>query len=199
MRIISGSHKNRPFKAPKGSITRPTSGMLREALFNVCQNYIEGAFFLDLFAGSGAMGLEALSRGAARAVFIDNSRESIQCIQNNLRDLGFEQVSEVLFGNVFDQLSLLEKKGRQFDLIYADPPYDTIGRYQGTPMAYGEIVLRMIDAGSLLKQGGMLFIEDSRRSQPKIEGLNHLELHSSRRMGRSTLQQYGIKSLDLQS
>ncbi len=93
MRIIAGIYKNRNIRTPKGGNTRPTSGMLREAVFNICQASIEKAHFLDLFAGSGAMGLEALSRGAKHAVFVDNHREAIQMYQAECSGTGIAKSS----------------------------------------------------------------------------------------------------------
>jgi 16S rRNA (guanine966-N2)-methyltransferase len=187
MHIFSGLYKSRKIQAPKGMKTRPTSGRLREALFNICQGFIEDAAFLDLFAGSGAMGLEALSRGARTATFIDNSKESIICIQANLRNLQLQNVSEVIYGDVFMMMKKLSKQKRTFDIIYADPPYDTM---EEGLLAYSASVLAMIDEGSFLEDGGALFIEDSVDSMPQSVPLKHLALKSSRRMGRSALHYY---------
>lgn len=183
MHIFSGKHKNRTIQAPKGLQVRPTSGRLREAVFNICQAYIEGALFLDVFAGSGAMGLEALSRGAAQATFIDSSKESIRHIQANIIDLGEEEHTKVLCGNAFLMLEKLEKQGQQFDIIYLDPPYDSF-------LQYSTKILSMIDSSKILKPNGVLFIEDSTASIPRTEGLVTLILKSSRNMGRSALHQY---------
>lgn len=179
MRIIAGSYKNKSLQTPKGFSTRPTSNKLRAALFNICQQYIEGASFLDLFAGSGAMGLEALSRGAKEAVFVDNSRESAHCIQENLHLLKAEEKGEVICHDALKAIHLLEKRGRQFDIIYADPPYE---------QDYGSKVVDLIDRGSLLSENGQFFIEESKKFSP--DQLSNLEIISIRRMGRSMLQQY---------
>ena len=192
MRIIAGLYKNRSIISPKGLATRPTAEKLRQALFNMCQPYIEDAEFLDLFAGSGAMGLEALSRGARKATFIDSNRDSVRCVKENLQELDIKEKGEVIGGDVFDHLQRLSKHGRQFDIIYADPPYDAISHYQGARVSFSERIVKMIDGGSLLKSGGRLFIEDSADSQPLLENLQTLELVDIRRMGRSALQQYRI-------
>lgn len=183
MHIFSGKHKNRTIQAPKGMKTRPTSGRLREAVFNICQSDIVGAEFLDLFAGSGAIGLEALSRGASRVTFVDNSKESIRCINDNIALLKEEDLSEVLYGDVLLMIEKLKNRKRQFDIIYVDPPYDS-------PASYSENVIKLIDTSNLLEQEGTLFIEDSTASLPKVEKLLHLSLKSSRSMGRSALLQY---------
>lgn len=186
MRIFAGTLKNRLLKSPKGLATRPTMGMVREALFNICQQDIEGASFLDLYAGSGAMGLEALSHGASLAVFIDSSRECVQCIQENLKNFGMTQQAQVLQGDVFLKIEVLAKMGKAFDIIYADPPYE-----KGPEgLAYGERIVRAIDESNLLKPGGRFFLEGPHPFPLKVEDLKSLVLEKSRHMGRATLQQY---------
>lgn len=186
MQIISGVYKNKEIKTPGGQHTRPTSGRLREALFNICQTYIEGVRFLDLFAGSGAMGLEALSRGASHATFIDNHRESIKCIQANVKNFGVEANTQVIFGDVLVWMDKLAAAGTKFDIIYADPPYESM---KGD-LTYGQRVVDKIDSGSLLVENGVLFIEDATAAEPVADHLKHLIVKSSRRFGRSMLQQY---------
>jgi 16S rRNA (guanine966-N2)-methyltransferase len=198
MQIYSGLHKGRILQTPKGLKTRPTSGRLREALFNICQGEVEGTHFLDLFAGSGAMGIEALSRGALSATFVDNSKESIRCIQANMRMINAEKHSEILYGDVFDLLSKLAKRGSSFELIYADPPYDQIAKGEEALSYSGKVLLlidKLIDDGhSILVTGGSLFLEDAAEALPPKQELKHLTLNSSRRMGRSALQHYYRKS-----
>ena len=190
MRIVAGSLKNRHIQTPKGVATRPTAERLREALFNICQMYIENASFLDLFSGSGAMGIEALSRGAVHATFIDNNKESIRCIQDNLRLLELTQKALVQYGNVFSQLERLAQQGKQYDIIYADPPYDTRINVSGKPMLYSEYVLQIVDTHPLLAPEGYLFIEDASDIALTQEGLQTLTFISSRRMGKAMLHQY---------
>ncbi len=191
MHIFAGNYKNRKLKTPGGLKTRPTSGRLREALFNICQGDNAEARFLDLFAGSGAMGLEALSRGAKAATFVDNSRESIRCIQDNVQLLQVAGQVQVVYGDVFDVLAKLTKKGSVFDIIYADPPYDRPSRESDEQLSYSRHVLKLIDANiALLAPGGSLFLEDTAEALPKDEVLQHLVLKSMRCMGRSALQHY---------
>lgn len=190
MRIISGAYKNRILASPKGLTTRPTSEKLRGALFNICQSYVEGAAFLDLFAGSGAMGIEALSRGAENATFIDGDREAIRCIQENLRALHIQEKAHLLKGDVFEKLERLIKQGQQYDIVYADPPYDALTIFEGEKVSFSSRVVLMIDRSQLLKPGGMLFVEDSKEAQPSDLKMQNLKLKDSRRMGRSVLQQY---------
>ena len=196
MQIIAGLYKNRHVQVPKGLKTRPTSSRLREALFNICQGCHEEARFLDLFAGSGAMGLEALSRGAKRVTFVDNSKESIRCIHANVEALGVEKHVQVVYGEVFEVLLKLAKKGATFDIIYADPPYDLQHQTETETISFSGRVLQLIDANiGLLDLAGDLFLEDAVDAIPEEGMLQHLVLKSSRRMGRSVLQHYVRKPL----
>jgi len=196
MRIFSGVYKGRTIQSPKGLKTRPTSGRLRESLFNICQGYIEGTRFLDLFAGSGAMGFEALSRGAGHVTFVDNSRESIRCIKDNAQLLGVNGQVEILYGDVFEVLGKLIKKERPFDLIYADPPYAVKSKEEGGELPYSVQVLEKVDQHprALLTSDGSLFLEDEADALSDHYMLTSLALESSRQMGRSALQQFVINS-----
>lgn len=198
MYIVAGTHKRKAIAVPKDSDVRPTSAKLRESLFNICQGFIDDARFLDLFAGSGAMGLEALSRGAAHATFVDCNRESYRCIQSNLENLALTNRAQVLFGDVFTQIEKLAKQGKKFDIIFADPPYDSwLSPGTDEKISYSTHLLTLIDQQQLLTPSGYLFIEDSRSSTPLTENhaLTSLVLISSRRMGRSSLQQYARKEI----
>jgi len=182
MRIITGKFKNREILAPEGLSTRPTSARLREALFNICQMYIEDADFLDLFAGSGAMGIEAISRGASNSTFVDEDAICVRLIEKNVANLGIQDQARVCQRDVFEQL---KQMNRQFDIIYADPPYDR--EWNGIP--YSDEVIRLVVEGKLLKEGGVLFIEDSSSYQPNLSDISGLILKRSKKFGRSTLHQ----------
>lgn len=119
MKIIAGKYKNLSLKSPKGSKTRPTLSKVRQSVFNIIQNEIEGARFLDLFAGSGAMGCEALSRGASTVTFVEKDFAAIQCIKDNLQKLG--EKGTILKA---DAQAALKKIEGPFDILYIDPPYD---------------------------------------------------------------------------
>jgi 16S rRNA (guanine966-N2)-methyltransferase len=190
MHIIAGLYRQRRLLTPKGTETRPTASRLREALFNICQHQIEGAHFLDLFAGSGAMGLEALSRGAASVTLIDHSREAIRCIQHNVQHLGVEQQAEYHLANVFQALKMLEKQQRTFDIIFVDPPYQTYSTDHEESMLYSEKMIRLIDISPLLNAGGKLFIEEASDVQIDLPHLHSLKLKNERRLGTTLLQQY---------
>jgi 16S rRNA (guanine966-N2)-methyltransferase len=188
MFIIAGLYRRQKLITPKGDQTRPTANRLREALFNICQPSIEGARFLDIFAGSGAMGLEALSRGAQFATFIDSNKEALHCIEHNIAHLKVQSQTQILRGEAFAMLKRLEQQGQTFDIIYADPPYRTPAPHSS--LFYSAEIVHWIDQHALLNPGGLLFIEEEFRSQPHIDNLETLRLKDSRRMGRTALQQY---------
>ena len=126
MRIISGLAKGKKIKTIKGQHVRPTLDHVREALFNMLQEHVQGAFVLDLYAGSGAFGLEALSRGAAKACFVEYDSEVMQLIKENLFALGFFDKAEVYCKKSLMAIKELAKKKRRFDLIFLDPPYKDV-------------------------------------------------------------------------
>ena len=189
MRIISGIYKNRLINTPKGMHTRPTSNKLRGSFFNICQHYTEGALFLDLFAGSGAVGLEALSRGAKKVVFVDSNRECAKCIKDNLLLLDIQEGAEVICNDVFKALEYIKKKGLSFDIIYADPPYEKMENFDGMPGTLSLKILQIIDESDFLREKGMLFVEDTSRVLSQVKDFKSLELVSYREMGKSALIQ----------
>ncbi len=122
MRVIAGTARSLQLVTPKGEDTRPTTDRIKETLFNMIQFDIQEAVFLDLFAGSGGIGIEALSRGAREAVFVDNSREAYDCITQNLKHTKMESQATVYKQDVFVALTMLEYQ-KKFDVIFMDPPY----------------------------------------------------------------------------
>lgn len=122
MRVITGTARGRRLLTLEGQDVRPTAERVKEAVFSILQFQIEGRRFLDLFAGSGQMGIEALSRSAAQAVFVDSRRESVEIIRKNLNAAGLEQNARVLN---MDAKSFLLQKNEPFDLAFLDPPYQT--------------------------------------------------------------------------
>jgi len=184
MRIIGGTLRNRPLKAPKGLEVRPTAGAMRKTIFDICQHDVEDASVLDIFAGSGALGLEAISRGCAKVTSIENARPSIQCIRQNAKDLGVEKQLTILQGDAFRTLEKL-KSGR-YDLILADPPYHK--KISGK--LFAQVLLELIDKLDLLSDDGLFFLECDGKTPLDTVELTQLHLKSSRRIGRSTLYQY---------
>ena len=120
MRVITGIARGRRLETLPGEATRPTTEMVKESLFSAIQFDIEGRRVLDLFAGSGQLGIEALSRGASGCVFVDKNTEAVQIIRRNLQTTGFSAVSQVLGA---DALTYLTRPGDRFDLVFLDPPY----------------------------------------------------------------------------
>ena len=162
MRIIGGEYRSRPLKAPRGMTTRPTLDQVREALFNILQGEIEGISMLDLYGGSGAVALEALSRGASRAVICDQSRDAVAVIRENIRSLGCSDRAVVLSGRDEQLVSRLSAAGESFDLIYLDPPYE---------MDPTKLIRTMASSG-LVRPGGRVIREHAASSLPEeVPGL----------------------------
>lgn len=147
MRVIAGSARRLLLKTVEGMDTRPTTDRIKETLFNMIQNDLYGCSFLDLFAGSGAIGIEALSRGAREAVFIDSGSRQISCIRDNLNTTRLAERAEVLGCDVLSGLKLLAGKRRRFDYIFMDPPYNhglerqVLDALRDSPLADGDTVL----------------------------------------------------------
>jgi len=158
MKVFGGLYKGRNLVAPKGSNTRPSSGLVRQALFNICQGAVEGARVLDLFAGSGAIGIEALSREASFACFVEKEMMAKRSLEENLQKLDCESSAMLYFGDVFTLLPVIEKKEEPFDLIFADPPY--LKEWKGKMLS--QHVLEIISSSKLLKKGGTLYIEEGK-------------------------------------
>lgn len=123
MRIIGGTARSRQIQAPAGQDTRPTLDRVRENVFNILQNRVRGARTLDLFAGSGAMSLEAVSRGAAHAVMVDKDRAAIAVEKANVATLRFEASTRILPMDWKQAVAMLQREGERFDLVFLDPPY----------------------------------------------------------------------------
>lgn len=121
MRVIAGRARSLRLKTPKGQETRPTTDRIKETLFNMIQGEIPDSIFVDLFAGSGGIGIEALSRGAKHAYFIDNDREAAACIQDNLSFTKFTNLATLLKQDAFIALTAIHEK--EVDIIFMDPPY----------------------------------------------------------------------------
>jgi 16S rRNA (guanine(966)-N(2))-methyltransferase RsmD len=154
VRIVAGTARGRPLLAPKGRQIRPTSDRVRESLFNVLGQWMDGLRVLDLYAGTGALALEALSRGAARAVLVDQDREAAGLCRQNAEALGFADRAEILALPVSRAAPLLAHRNEPFDLVFADPPY--------AARAVGD-TLEVVSAQGLLAPGGTLVVEHDRR------------------------------------
>lgn len=125
MRIIAGKYKGKTLFSRRDRNTRPTGGKVREAVFNICGDAVIDAHVIDLFAGTGAFGIEALSRGAASAVFVDSDKHAVDTIRKNIAACRAEAAAEVLYWDIRRNLNCLRHTGRRFDLVFMDPPYNT--------------------------------------------------------------------------
>ena len=124
MRVIAGKARRLQLRTPEGFETRPTTDKTKETLFNILNPYMADSDFLDLFSGSGAIGIEALSRGAKYVAFVEANKAAMDCIKANLRTTGLEENADVLAHNALDAIRILEVKGKVFDVIFMDPPYN---------------------------------------------------------------------------
>ncbi|MDF2538235.1 MAG: hypothetical protein K0S76_1256 [Herbinix sp.] len=124
MRVIAGKARRLQLRTPEGFETRPTTDKTKETLFNILNPYLADSDFLDLFSGSGAIGIEAISRGAKYAAFVENGKAAYECIQANLKTTRLEEQAEILCLNVMDAIKALEIKGKVFDVVFMDPPYN---------------------------------------------------------------------------
>ena len=157
MRIVAGTARGRPLEGPKDSRTiRPTADRVRETLFNVLGQWMEGETVLDLYAGTGALALEALSRGAPHAVLVDQDREAVRLCRANAEALGFAGQVEVMNAPVERALEQLGRAGRRFALVFADPPYAVRG-------VLG--ILEQVERAAVLAPGGRLCIEHDKREE----------------------------------
>lgn len=157
MRVITGSARGRRLVAPEGLETRPTSDMAKEALFSIIQFEVEGAVVLDLFAGSGQLGIEALSRGARSAVLVDSSREAQKAIAANIEHTGFKQTARAVMS---DAVSFLRSTRELFDIALLDPPYN---------MGLIEEVLPLLS--EKMSDGGIIICETQRdETLPELAG-----------------------------
>lgn len=150
MRVIAGSRGRIRLTTVKGDKVRPTTDRIKETLFNILQPDIPGASFLDLFSGSGAIGIEALSRGAKEAVLVEQDRDALACIRANLKATRFESEAQVKAGDVISVLRTLQHA--PFDLIFLDPPYD---------MGWEEKVLTVLSQASYVDEYTKIVVEGS--------------------------------------
>ena len=155
MRVIAGIARSVPLITPKGLETRPTSDQIKETLFNMLQGYTEGANFLDLYAGSGQIGIEALSRGAEFAAFVEKSDEAVKCINANVDKTKFADKSMILKLEVLSGIRTLELEKKRFDIVFLDPPYNQ-GLEQG--------ILTALVGSAILNDEVIIIVEASKNT-----------------------------------
>jgi len=173
MRIISGTSKGRRLITPKKDFLRPPSDRVKESLFDMLGRGVEGKVVLDRFAGTGNLGIEALSRGAKKAVFVEKSRDAFKLIQRNLSMCHMEDRSEVLLKDVDQAVRMFKRKGDCFDLILMDPPYEK-GLIEKT--------LKRLDTETIYHDDSILVVEHNRR-EPLPDSSGGWNLISQRRTG----------------
>lgn len=159
MRIIAGKARGTQLLAPKGMDTRPTQDKVKESLFSIIQWDVPDACVLDLFAGSGALALESISRGAQEAVLVDKSRDALDCIRKNIAKLRVEEQTTVLSCDWEQALNQLNRSGKAFDLVFLDPPYRMTD--------LGSICSRLLEL-SLLRPDAVLVLEHRTGSEPAM-------------------------------
>ena len=177
MRIISGKAKGTKLYTLEGDNTRPTLDRVKESLFNIIQNELQGVYFLDLFSGSGAIGLEALSRGAKKAILCDKSKDAYHIIEKNVNKTHLSENAEIYH---MDFKNLLQNKIKEkMDIIFLDPPYQTDYAIEAVDMIYEK---------ELLQKNGMIIIETDNQDKivRQLENRNY-EINDIRKYGRAYL------------
>jgi RNA methyltransferase, rsmD family len=185
VRVISGSARGLKLNTPGDDRVRPTTDRVKESMFNIVQDWVYDSQVLDLFAGSGALGIEALSRGASQAVFCDNSLDSIKIIKSNIEKARVVDRSQIVSGDFKRCLRDMEAKNQSFDMIFVDPPY-----YEGL----FEEVLDTIRSCKILKKDGIVIVEhDAKKPIGQVEGL---EVYKEKKYGITMLTFYCLEDDD---
>lgn len=183
MRIVAGEHRGAQLFAPRGMETRPTQAKVRESLFSMIQSYVPDASVLDLFAGSGALALEALSRGAQSAVLVDLDREAAACIRKNIEKLRYTQEASFYSCDWRQAVSQLQAKHARFDLVFLDPPY----RMTDLPS-----ICHQLADGGLLAENALLVLEH--RVGVPVELDERFELYKDRTYGDTEIHYFLYRS-----
>lgn len=182
MRIIAGKYKGKNLFSPKGYTARPTSDMVRESIFNIIQSDVYGARVLDLFAGSGAMGIEALSRDAKEVTFCDKEKSSLDTVRKNLDAVG-EAAKHIIKGDFETTIKSLE--GMKYDIIFLDPPYSLLEEKKRTEKLFNGVA-------KLLEWDGLCVFEyETGRELPEIP--SKLEIVKYKKYGKTSLAVFGLK------
>jgi 16S rRNA (guanine(966)-N(2))-methyltransferase RsmD len=190
MRIIAGSLRSRTLTAPPGLDTRPTSDRLRETLFNVLAPRIAGAVFVDLYAGSGAVGIEALSRGAATATFVERAPVALRALRANLDRLGLTGGGRIHPGSVKTFLLRLKPDAAaEFNLVFLDPPYDAAQEYAGTLGLLGAAACAALAPGALV-------VAEHRRKEQLEDRYGRLERTRLLEQGDAALSFYAARPVE---
>ncbi len=176
MRVISGKSRGTKLNAPEGIETRPTVDRIKETLFNMITFDVPGCHFLDLFSGSGAIGIECLSRGAEKVVFVEKSPQAMACIRENLIKTHLLEEAILYPVDVVQAIDALEHKKETFDIIFLDPPY---------ALEALETLLNKISSSTLLKESGYIILEHG--TQYPLGELNNLKCIKQKKYKTTTL------------
>jgi len=180
VRIIAGALKGRRLVTPRGDTTRPTADQVRIALMDTLTPRLPAARVLDLFAGAGGVGLEALSRGAAHATFVERDPRAVAALRANIEALGVGALARVRRGDVLRELAALDRAGEQFDIVFLDPPYDA---------DLVETTLQSLGGGGLLAPAGLVVAQHFTKRAPAA-AIGALASVRTRRFGETTLTFY---------
>lgn len=159
MRVIAGKARRMTLAVPAGNHVRPTTDRIKETLFNIIQNDIYGSKFLDMFSGSGGIGIEALSRGAEEAVFVEKNKDALNCIEYNIEHTHLGDDAEILPMDALSAVRNLSCRGRYFDLVFMDPPYE-----QNMELP----VLEALDGSGIIDEDSLIIIETSLRTDETL-------------------------------
>lgn len=185
MKVISGTLKGRTIKGYNIIGTRPTMERVKESLFAILQNYLKESIILDLFSGSGQLGIEAISNGSKECYFIDNNKEVIKILTQNITNLGINQKSKIILSDWKKILNELSTKGIKFDIIFVDPPYD---------YNVYEKVLEKVSTQNLLNDKGLIILEH--HNLKFKNNYQNLYLYKERNYGNKTITIYQKNNQD---
>ena len=183
MKILTGSLRGRGIRFTPHSHLRPTADKVRKALFDMIQGELEDKNVLDLFAGTGALGFEALSGGAGKVTFVENSKNQCRAIRENLKKLGLEDKAEIACLDAASALESLDKKKTYFDLVFLDPPYEK---------GLGLKALEALSASSLIHENSLIFLE-SRKNEKVFDVPPNLKEVKSKAYGDTRIRVYSKK------
>jgi 16S rRNA (guanine966-N2)-methyltransferase len=180
VRITGGNLRGKKLSPLRGLSIRPTTDYLRESIFNILVREIEGSTVLDLYAGTGSLGIEALSRGAEKAVFVDKAAQAIKAISQNLKTCALEERSRILRRDILRGLGYLKPMIQAFDLVFMDPPYDK---------GFCELTLKLLDRARTIAEGASIVVEHSSREILPAE-IAGLVLSDRRQYGKTLVSFY---------
>ena len=191
IRITGGTARGRVIESPKGYQTRPALARLRNSLFNIIQSIVPEARVLNLFAGTGSLGLESLSRGAQFCFFVENNRECFDLIRQNLNRLGFDKQAEVVLADGLKILPRLQAGPHKFDIVFVDPPYKFFDQANIRKQLLG-LLDELVGKGLVDRQGR--FVIEHRQGQLAELNLVHLELVDQREYGQTRLSFLAVRA-----